>query len=293
MTNVREGMDARELAAWLEEAIKRFFSESPENSLKNAEGEKAFDAPLVGFSRGDDSIYAKLKEDIGPFYLTPVEIFEKSFPDEGPVSGGELTVVSWILPQTRNTRAEHRKETVRPSERWARARYYGEMFNDLVRKHVSQILENKGIAAVAPLHAPFWSWAVSERYSLASNWSERHAAFVAGLGTFGLCDGLITPVGKAIRCGSVVARMAVPPTQRPYNNHREYCLHFSKGTCDKCIKRCPAGAISTDGHDKIKCQAYLKEMSGYIKERFGFETHPCGLCQTGVPCEFRIPASKS
>jgi epoxyqueuosine reductase QueG len=29
--------------------------------------------------------------------------------------------------------------------------------------------------------------------------SERHAAYAAGLGTFGLCDGLITSVGKAVR----------------------------------------------------------------------------------------------
>ena len=44
---------------------------------------------------------------------------------------------------------------------------------------------------------------MSEKYGMASCWSERHAAFVSGLGTFGLCDGLITPVGKAMRCGSV------------------------------------------------------------------------------------------
>ena len=36
---------------------------------------------------------------------------------------------------------------------------------------------------------------------------ETHAAHAAGLGTFGLCDGLITPIGKAIRVGSVVAKM--------------------------------------------------------------------------------------
>ena len=290
MTDLCKTEEARELAVWLEGAVKQFFRESPENSLKNLLGERAWDEPLVGFSAGDDPIYAMLKDDIGPFYLTPDEIFRKSFPEADPVTAGALTVVSWILPQTRNTRADHRKATVYPSERWARARYYGEMFNDLVRKHVCNILGDRGIAAVAPMHAPFWSWTVSERYSLASNWSERHAAFVAGLGTFGLCDGLITAAGKAIRCGSVVARMTVPPTARPYKHHREYCLHFSQGTCDKCIKRCPAGAISENGHDKLKCQGYLNEMKEYVKDRFDFDTHPCGLCQTGVPCEFRIPA---
>jgi hypothetical protein len=35
----------------------------------------------------------------------------------------------------------------------------------------------------------------------ASSWSERHAAHAAGLGTFGLCDGLITAKGKAMQGG--------------------------------------------------------------------------------------------
>jgi len=39
----------------------------------------------------------------------------------------------------------------------------------------------------------------SEKYGYASSWSERHIAYVAGLGTFGFCDDLITPVGKAMR----------------------------------------------------------------------------------------------
>ena len=44
---------------------------------------------------------------------------------------------------------------------------------------------------------------------------QRHAAHAAGLGTFGLCDGLITAKGKAMRAGSVVARIAVAQTPRP------------------------------------------------------------------------------
>ena len=96
--------------------------------------------------------------------------------------------------------------------------------------------------------SPLWERKESERFVFASNWSERHAAHAAGLGTFGLCDGLITPVGKAMRCGSVVARIKIPATPRPYKHHREYCLFFTKGTCGKCIKRCPAEAVTKEGH---------------------------------------------
>jgi epoxyqueuosine reductase len=97
----------------------------------------------------------------------------------------------------------------------------------------------------------------------ASNWSERHAAYATGLGTFGLCDGLITPVGKSMNRGSsVIARIDIPHTERPHKTHREYCLFFSEGSCGACITRCPAGVISKTGHDKEKCKAYVDNVGG-------------------------------
>jgi len=50
---------------------------------------------------------------------------------------------------------------------------------------------------------PNWAIVKSERFSYASSWSERHAPHAAGLGTFGLCDGLITAKGKAMRVSPV------------------------------------------------------------------------------------------
>lgn len=281
-------IDGKPIGTWIEQVIKKFCLESPENSLKRGDGEKAWDQPLVGFSSGADPLYLQFKHDIGPFYLSPLDAFAKAFPTVS-ATASQLVVVSWILPQTKATRSDNRKNSEFSSERWARSRHFGEMFNVALRDHLRDVLRDQGIEAVAPMNAPFFLRQVSERYSLASNWSERHAAYVAGLGTFGLCDGLITPVGKAVRCGSVVARMSVPPTVRRYSDHHEYCLHFSRGKCDKCIERCPAGALSVDGHDKIKCQGYLKKMKAHWEERLGFEASACGLCQTGVPCEFGIP----
>ena len=78
-----------------------------------------------------------------------------------------------------------------------------------------------------------------------------------GLGTFGLCDGLITAKGKAMRTGSVLVRASIPPTERPYDSHRAYCLHYTHDSCRKCIDRCPVNALSPAGHDKIKCRQHL------------------------------------
>jgi len=267
---------------------------SKENSLKNEGTDAGWGKPLIGFSRGDDPIWSQMKADIGPFFLTPHEIFAKTFPSIN-VTPGELTVISWILPHAEPTKRDHRKETMYPSERWARARKYGEEFNAKLRKRLVDMFTEAGHEAVSPIDSPFWTQKISERYGLSSTWSERHAAFASGLGTFGLCDGLITPVGKAMRCGSVVAKIEIPPSQRPYKGHRDYCLYFSKGTCSKCADRCPAGAISREkGHDKEKCRAYVSgPTKDYVVSHFGFESYACGFCQVGVPCESAIPVKQT
>jgi ferredoxin len=283
------GNDAAE---WIRGCICAYAA-SGENILAPDHPEPAWDEPLVGFSRGDDPLYRQFKEQIGPFFWTPPEIFAVAFPGV-PAEPGELTVISWILPQTERTRLDSRREKAMPSDRWARSRKYGEEFNVRLRGRLVEALREAGREAVAPLLFPLWKQETSDRYGLASSWSERHAAYAAGLGTFGLCDGLITPRGKAMRCGSVVARIAVPPSARPYDDHHAYCLFYADGSCGKCVKRCPAGAISREGgHDKLKCRHYIHEVaSKYIQSRLGFETNPCGLCQTGVPCEAGIPVNR-
>jgi ferredoxin len=277
-------------AAWIDFVVRDFVLHSPQNSLQNAQKEKAWADPLVGFSRGDDPLYLAYKDHVGPFHWTPLEIFQLTFP-ELPVSADQLTVITWILPQTEATKADHRKETLYPSERWARSRIFGEDFNNELRRHVASRLLSAGFPALSPALSPQWKMMQSDHYGFASTWSERHTAYAAGLGTFGLCDGLITPKGKAMRCGSVVARIEIPPTPRPYKDHHAYCLFFSRGICGKCILRCPAGAITNAGHDKLACEKYMRQVTvEYVSSRFGLKGYGCGLCQTDVPCESEIPS---
>lgn len=268
--------------------INNFLSSSA-NSLQNDSGEKAWDEALVGFSSGSDPLYQDLKSDIGMFYWTPLEIFSLSFP-ESPAQPEELTVISWVLPQTTATREDQRRQKKYSSERWARSRVFGEEANFELSRQLADLLTRKGHPAVAPVLSPLWGMRTSEKYGLSSNWSERHAAYISGLGTFGLCDGLITEKGKAMRCGSVVAKIKIPPTERKYSDHHDYCLFYVNGKCRKCISRCPAGAITEKGHDKDACKKYLFEiLAEYSKSHYGFSSYGCGFCQTGVPCEASIP----
>jgi epoxyqueuosine reductase len=270
--------------------IETFVRSCPENSLKNAAGEPAWEEALIGFSSGADPCYEGFKDQVGDFHFLPKEIFDLSFPGR-EADSEDLTVIVWILPQREATKADNRAEDFYPSERWVRARFPGEDFNVLLRKHVVEELGKQGVEAVAPILSPEWKMVMSPKFGLSSRWSERHAAYASGLGTFGLCDGLITPKGKAHRVGSVVARIKIPPTPRPYKNHREYCLYFTEGGCMVCAERCPVGAISEKGHDKKLCWDHAGGTCGkYVKEHYGFDGYGCGLCQTAVPCESGIPS---
>jgi epoxyqueuosine reductase len=268
--------------------IRSFVESSPANSLNNSENEKVWADPLIGFSRGDDPLYQQYKQVIGLFHWTPLEIFEMAFPDI-PIEPEELSIISWILPHTEAIKSDLRKNKQNPSEKWIRARIFGEKFNETLRRYVAAALNQSGHAAVAPAIFTTFKVEHSDRYGMAASWSERHAAYAAGLGTFGLCDGLITARGKAMRCGSVVARINLPATPRPYDNPYAYCLFYAKGACNACMDRCPANAISKSGHDKNVCIKQLEAVGQYSAKHLSVQGYGCGFCQTGVPCESRIP----
>jgi hypothetical protein len=287
--SMKQGHRIEEPASWVEKTIRDFINASSDNSLKDGTDKKAWAEPLVGFSSGADPLYVELKKHIGDFYWTPIEVFTKAFPDPS-VTPDQLTVISWILPHTETTKRVSREETVYPSESWARARIYGEEGNVRLRRVVVDVLTEAGYHALAPQLDPSWKEETSKVHGDASTWSERHAAFVSGLGTFGLCDGLITAKGKAMRCGSVVTDIKIPPTSRPYEDPHAYCLFYQDGTCGKCITRCPVKAISEAGHDKKKCRDHIFRATGnYVKSHFHFDGYGCGLCQVGVPCESKLP----
>jgi epoxyqueuosine reductase len=282
-------MSIGNLGEWVTGLIKDFIA-GPENSMGKWNNEPAWAEPLVGFSSGADPLYDFYKKDIGDFYILPDVFMADAHGKE--YKRENLTVVSWILPQTDATKADHRKETYFPSERWARSRIMGEQVNVKLREHLVEKLKEAGYDSVAPMISPLWKGAKSEKYSFASTWSERHAAYVAGLGTFGLSDALITEKGKAMRAGSVIVDAVIEPSPMNFEHHNESCLFIMDGTCGKCMERCPIGAITENGHNKKLCNKYVSMTRQYVPKHYGFDGYGCGFCQTGVPCESINPRKK-
>lgn len=249
-------------------------------------GYRYFDAPLVGFASASDELFTEYKWIIGSFHWTPSEALQKVTGPDGPQAG---TVVCWVLPISSKTRTSNARQEKHPSLQWARTRDFGERLNNEVRRGVADFITTRGGHAVAPMLADGWKQFRDPGAGIASAWSERHAAYVAGLGTFSLNRGFITPVGIAHRCGSVVTDIVLKPTRRPYRDHRENCLTGRGLQCGECIRRCPCGAITLEGQDKDKCDRYYNGTLTPVRKEYGLSVIGCGLCQTGVPCECSIP----
>jgi len=264
--------------------LDRLVAILPENRHPDL-AEPIFLPPLVGYAAADDPLFAKYREVVGPFHRTPGEWLR--------AAGHEAatgTVISWILPIAAPTRVSNRTQGEEPSRAWAITRTCGEACNNRLREALVAWLTARGVAALAPVLHPDWAGCEVPGAGPASNWSERHAAYAAGLGTFSLNDGLISNAGMAHRCGSVVTDLVVDPDPRPYAGVRDWCLFHARNTCGACIRRCPVGAISPAGHDKLLCRDYTYgTLQPRLRDRYGVAVAGCGLCQTGVPCEAGNP----
>ena len=247
------------------ERMNEYVAGHPDNMLED--GGRVFDLPLIGYASADDDMFNELKkpEIIGPEHWSPKEWLTDA-----------KTIISYFLPFTEEMRESNREPGL-PAEQLTLTLING--FNNAVRRYLADTVTELGGAAVAPVLEDSWHW-----LHIISNWSERHAAYIAGLGTFGLSKFLITEKGCAGRLGSVITSLEIEADQRPYTHFDQYCPFLSEGLCGECIKRCPAGAISVKGKNNWICKMYMDTISFRYAPGYG-----CAKCQMGVPCEAHLP----
>lgn len=284
---------------FMKKVIKDFARSCSQNCLESFANEPIFETPRVGFADGDDPLFKEYKNVVHEKHLMPREALALSLTAKANQPQPNLenvSVISFVFPINRRTIRENAGEKEGPSLRWNHTRWKGQVFIDELSVYLVCLLSEMGYYAVAPELESFYDIYMSSE-GFASNWSQRHAAYAAGLGTFSLNNGFITDRGLAMRCGSVITNMKLQPSVRSYTNYLENCLFYTTGKCGKCIRRCPGGALSEKGHDKLKCFEIVFEkqkpwMEGAHGPGFIGSYAGCGLCQTGVPCATRIPARK-
>lgn len=241
-------------------------------------GLKIFEEPIFAFGDADDNYFKLLKESsvIGEHFLLPNEWLPNS-----------KTVISFFLPFSDTVKDGNKRDMLWPSEEWLHGRIEGQALLSKLCLHLKSKLVDLGYNSIVPSYDQrFWSRTAYNKesqfpdVSFTSNWSERHVAFVSGLGTFGLSKGLITPKGIAGRFGSIITELYLKPDKRDYKEVYEYC-----SMCGACAKNCPVNAISLEnGKDHVICSKFLALTVDKYKPRYG-----CGKCQINVPCESKIP----
>lgn len=272
----------------LHEKLSDFVSNHPENAIQASYalspelvGTPFYDGPLLACADAADPLFRQIQQDpviLGPMFRLP----EQWLP-------GAKSVLSLFLPYSKEIRDSNRDRLETPSNQWLHGRIEGQDFLLLVCRQLAQWLREEGYETMIPAEDPaFRKERDPKRQALgqpvfASNWSERHVAFTAGLGTFSLSKHIITQKGVCGRFGSVITTAPIAPTPRAYTEPYEYCTN-----CGACVHRCPAHAISVEtGKNILTCAEYMDINKATYAPRFG-----CGKCQLAVPCSTGIPRKR-
>jgi epoxyqueuosine reductase QueG len=193
---------------------------------------------------------------------------------------GARSVVSVFMPFTERVRASNRNEGP-VSYEWLHGRIEGQECGLSLARRLAASLDDAIIPTADTRFSLVRDDSADPTRAFTVNWSERHIAHAAGLGTFSMPGGLITKKGTAGRLFSVVTTLEIAPTPRPYKGIYDYCIK-----CGQCVYRCPVGAISKDmKKDAIRCSAHLN-----IPKEKHAPYYSCGKCQTAVACEDSLPS---
>ena len=250
----------------------QFFLEKSKKSVT------LFEEPLTGIAAASDLLFLQYKkpEVIGSEWMMPNEWLPNA-----------KSVISMFFPFTEDVRKSNRGNGSIPSEEWLYGRVEGEFWITKFMENLEIQFNKKGFQTCIPAQdsrfftkSAMQDTAYGKDLHIVSAWSERHAAYACGLGTFGLSRGIITKKGMAGRLASILLDESFTPDRRDYTGIYDYCIR-----CGACISKCPMGAISLEyGKNNTLCREFSQKMRDLYKPRYG-----CGKCQLGVPCEHGIP----
>lgn len=227
--------------------------------------------PLLGFARAADPRFRDLRATVSPIHLRPEDLVP-----------GARTVVSFFLPFAPWVVEANVLEREGVAREWAVAYVETNALIGRIAAQVVDALTERGIAAgTVPATHNF------DEETLHSGWSHKSVAVIAGLGSFGLHQMVITDAGCAGRFGSVVLDAEIPIRE---SEPRERCLAFHDASCLECVARCPASALgASEPLDKHRCHEHLHGVARAYEDLGLVDV--CGKCAIG-PCSLGSAASR-
>ena len=274
--------------AELEQLIQDIFASTPGNTIAeqvalspDCIGQVCFDAPIVKIGSADDPLFDELKQEgiVGPWHRSPKEWLPTA-----------RTVIAMFFPISEAIRASNRESTTEATNLWRHARHDGQLFQNAVLAALRDALSSRGFESVIPAtDARFFGvnegdtvegFGTAPKGYYGSCWSERHASYVCGLGTFCLSKGLISEKGVAGRYSTLITDLPMDPDTRAYTGPYDNCSQ-----CGACAARCPANAIDPVNMTKNHSLCFQYQAATRHVVPYG----GCGLCQVGVPCEAGVP----
>ena len=235
--------------------------------------------PLVGFADARHPSILALKEVISSAHQLPTEIL----PDAS-------AVIAYYVPFTRELAKINAEYGRLAAPEWAESYEQTNTMFGVLNQHLIGLLEGFGFkGAVSPEAGTF------NQEKLISNWSQRHMAYAAGLGTFGINNMLITKSGCCGRYSTVVTNLLIEPDE-PIAE--ELCLYKKNGSCGICVRNCPTGALTISAFNRYTCYGLCQENaaiytdfgSSYLEEAGdaanSVGSDVCGKCITASPCAF-------
>jgi epoxyqueuosine reductase QueG len=229
--------------------------------------------PLLRFAAVDSLDLPWLKKAVAPDHLLPEELLP-----------GAKTLIAFFLP----FKAEVVQSNEAPgpaSALWAEAYIRTNALINTISGDIESLLAGRGFRAakVPPTHN-------FDEKKLVSRWSHRHYAYLAGLGSFGLNNMLITEAGCCGRYGTMVTDWDCGETAAP---SPERCLAKKAASagkppaCGLCQKKCEADAYPGGIFDRHACYAQCLKNAALFKDRGLADV--CGKCLIGLPCSIQSP----
>lgn len=230
--------------------------------------------PVVGVAEAANPKFWALKEIISPTHALPTDFIADA-----------RSVIAFFLPYEEAIVKGNIGE-VESSRAWDIANIETNQLIIDINIYLNGIITAEGhTSTVLP---PTYNY---DEKALISDWSHRHVGVIAGIGTFGIHNMLITEKGCCGRMGSIITSMPLSATDL---KEEENCLYKHSGACGMCRNRCVAEAISLDEGipflDKQRCNAQI--YNGNVPVYPIGSGDACGKCMCNVPCSLENPVGK-